>query len=286
MRLTSVFHHGAVRAALRLPDGDRVAVDALDPALPTDVDGVLAAGALPRVAALVDSAAHAERIDPTAPGAAVLRRPGKILGIGLNYVDHADDLAATRPDEPAVFLKGAHTLIGPGEVIPLPPQSDRVTAEAELGLVIGAPAWEVTADEALDHVAGAVAVLDQTAEDILQRNPRFLVRAKNYPGFLAVGAELVPLADLADATGDLASVRVTTMRNGEPHRDNVIGNMTFSPAHLVSFLSHVMPLSPGDLLCTGTPGAVPIGDGDVVTARIEGVGEVSVGVRARDRAPA
>ena len=272
MRVSNLVHAGAVRAAVTV-DGGRVLVRDLDPSLPDDVEGLVAGGHLPRVAEL--SAAVGDAVPPVAPTAApapVVRRPGKVMGIGLNYVAHADDLAAPRPDEPAVFLKAAHTIIGPGEPIPLPPQSARVTSEGELGLVIGRPCWNVDEAAALSHVAGAVAVLDQTAEDILQRNPRFLVRSKNFPGFLGLGADLVTLDEVVRAAGSLEQVAVETRINGAVHRRDVVANMTFSPAYLVSFLSHVMPLQPGDVLCTGTPGAVVITDGDVAGVQVDGVG--------------
>ena len=96
-----------------------------------------------------------------------------IWGIGLNYREHAADLAETAPaEEPASFIKGDHTVIGPGEPIPLPWQSNRVTAEAELGIIIGRSAATSPSEEALDYVWGVVPILDQTAEDILARNPR------------------------------------------------------------------------------------------------------------------
>jgi 2-keto-4-pentenoate hydratase/2-oxohepta-3-ene-1,7-dioic acid hydratase in catechol pathway len=103
-------------------------------------------------------------------------------------VDHASDLAERIPTEPASFMKGDHTIIGPGDPIPVPSQSNRTTAEAELGLVIGRECYQVEEDVALDYVAGVCPVLDQTAEDILERNPRFLTRSKNFPGFFSFGA--------------------------------------------------------------------------------------------------
>lgn len=281
MRLVNVFHRGEIRAAVRRDDGELVAVADLDPALPSDVDGLVAAGALPRVTEAAGAADATAPLPADAPRVAAIRRPGKALGVGLNYTGHAGDLGAPPPDEPAIFLKAAHTLTGPGGEIPLPPQSERVTAEAELALVIGSHAWEVPPERALEHVAGAVAVLDQTAEDILQRNPRYLVRSKNFPGFLAVGAELATVAALSEATGGLPAVEVTTVHNGEPHRRAPVARMAFSPAELVSFTSHVMPLDPGDLLCTGTPGAVAVAPGDVVTARVDGLAELSLQVTAR-----
>jgi 2-keto-4-pentenoate hydratase/2-oxohepta-3-ene-1,7-dioic acid hydratase in catechol pathway len=206
--------------------------------------------------------------------AAPSRHPRFVLGIGLNYLAHARDLGAPHPDEPASFIKGDHTVIGPGERIVLPPQSQRVTAEAELGLVIGQHIWQVDVADALEHVAAVVCVLDQTAEDILQRNPRFLTRSKNFPTFLSLGPELVTLDEIraTDGPDGLDHLEVATWRNGELHRADTVAGMAFGPAELVAFHSHVMPLRPGDVILTGTPGAVAVEDGDVAECRIAGVG--------------
>jgi 2-keto-4-pentenoate hydratase/2-oxohepta-3-ene-1,7-dioic acid hydratase in catechol pathway len=206
------------------------------------------------------------------------RNPRKIWGIGLNYTAHADDLAAGYPDEPASFVKGDHTIIGPDDVIPLPAQSDRVTAEAELGVVFGAECRDVEVADALNYVWGVVPVLDQTAEDILQRNPRFLTRSKNFPGFFSFGPGITPLSDVP---GDLADIEVTTVHNGMAHRSNVVANMIFSPELLISFHSKAFPFFPGDILSTGTPGAVVVKDGDVAECRIGSLGVLRNPVRAR-----
>ncbi len=200
------------------------------------------------------------------------RHPRMIWGIGLNYVEHASDLAASVPDEPASFIKADHTVIGPDEVIPVPSQSRRTTAEAELGLVIGRPCRNVEPEEALSYVAGVCPVLDQTAEDILERNPRFLTRSKNFPGFFSFGPRIVPLQEVVSFVGSVGDIEVATVLNGEVHRRNTVGHMRYDPAFLVSFHSKVMPLLPGDILSTGTPGAVQINPGDVVQCRIPGVG--------------
>ena len=200
------------------------------------------------------------------------RHPRMIWGIGLNYVEHASDLAASVPDEPASFIKADHTVIGPDEVIPVPSQSRRTTAEAELGLVIGRPCRNVEPEEALSYVAGVCPVLDQTAEDILERNPRFLTRSKNFPGFFSFGPRIVPLQEVVSFAGSIGDIEVATVLNGEVHRRNTVGHMRYDPAFLVSFHSKVMPLLPGDILSTGTPGAVQINPGDVVQCRIPGVG--------------
>ncbi len=209
------------------------------------------------------------------------RNPRKIWGIGLNYTEHADDLTADYPDEPASFVKGDHTIIGPDDVIPLPPQSKRVTAEAELGIVFGLSSRDVELDHAFDDVWGVCPVLDQTAEDILQRNPRFLTRAKNFPGFFSFGPGITPLPEVLNSEGNLSDIEVTTVRNGLVHRSNVVAKMIFSPEQLISFHSKVFPFFPGDILSTGTPGAVVVSDGDVAECRIGTIGELRNPVRAQ-----
>jgi 2-keto-4-pentenoate hydratase/2-oxohepta-3-ene-1,7-dioic acid hydratase in catechol pathway len=197
------------------------------------------------------------------------QRPRKILGIGLNYGGHARDLGADAPrTTPASFLKGDHTIIGPGDAIQLPPGVGRVTAEAELGLVIGRECYRISEDEALTYVAGVCAVLDQTAEEILLENPRYLTRAKNYKTFFSFGPTIITMDEVLQAVPDLSELTVATIHNGRVHRKDRVSGMTFSPAELLSFHSYVMPLFPGDILSTGTPGAVAINSGDEVSCEL------------------
>jgi 2-keto-4-pentenoate hydratase/2-oxohepta-3-ene-1,7-dioic acid hydratase in catechol pathway len=218
-----------------------------------------------------------ERFEPLSHSTFVApyRAPEKIWGIGLNYRDHAGDLDETVPDEPASFIKANHTIIGPGEEIVIPTQSNRVTAEAELGLIIGRTARNVPESEALDYVWGVCTILDQTAEDILRRNPRFLTRAKNFPSFFSFGPYLVPLDVALEAHRSLKDVAVSTVLNAREVRTNTVANMTFGPEFLVSFHSQMMPLYPGDIISTGTPGALVVADGDTVECRIPGIGTLT-----------
>jgi 2-keto-4-pentenoate hydratase/2-oxohepta-3-ene-1,7-dioic acid hydratase in catechol pathway len=208
--------------------------------------------------------------------APLYRRPRKIWGIGLNYAEHAEDLDVVSPsDEPASFMRPDTTIIGPGEEILLPEQSGRVTAEAELAVILGREAKDVSEEEAPSVVAGFTTVLDMTAEDILRRNPRYLTRAKSFDTFFSFGPHLVT----PDEVGEVGELEVATVLNGEVRRKNVVSNMIFSPWSLVSFHSKVMTLLPGDVICTGTPGAVEIRDGDVVECRISSMESLSNPVR-------
>jgi len=204
---------------------------------------------------------------PRASYAPLYRRPRKIWGIGLNYVEHAGDLDEVSPsDEPASFMRPDTTIIGPGDEIRLPEQSERVTAEAELAVVIGREAKDISEEEAPSIVAGFTTVLDMTAEDILRKNPRYLTRAKSYDTFFSFGPELVT----TDEVEDVEALEVSTVLNGEVRRRNTVSNMTFSPWRLVAFHSRIMRLLPGDVISTGTPGAVVIKQGDVAECRISG----------------
>ncbi len=199
--------------------------------------------------------------------APLYRRPRKIWGIGLNYAEHAGDLQETAPsEEPASFMRPDTTIIGPGDEVVLPAQSGRVTAEGELALIIGREAKDVPEEDAPSVVAGFTTVLDMTAEDILRRNPRYLTRAKSFDTFFSFGPELVTPEEIADVD----ALEVSTALNGEVRRTNTVSNMTFSPWWLVSFHSRVMTLVPGDVISTGTPGAVVVQDGDVAECRITG----------------
>ena len=284
MRLANLLIDGIEHPAVLDPARGWVPLAGLDVDGPKDVPGLIATGLGPEVREplLAAAAAAPDDVVVAAEGAsfgAPFRHPRMLWGIGLNYKEHARDLDAPHPTEPASFVKGDHTIIGPGEDILLPPESQRVTAEAELGIIIGRTAWQVDEVDALDHIAAVICILDQTAEDILQRNPRFLTRSKNYPTFLSLGAEVVTIDEVRDPVQGLNHLRVGTWHNGALHRDNVVDDMAFDPAALVAFHSRVFPLQPGDVISTGTPGAVVVEDGDVAECRIEGVGTLVNPVR-------
>jgi 2-keto-4-pentenoate hydratase/2-oxohepta-3-ene-1,7-dioic acid hydratase in catechol pathway len=207
---------------------------------------------------------------------AFVDEPGKLFGIGLNYSEHASDLSEDAPEEPASFFKPASAATGPGGPIRLPSEavSSRVTAEAELAVVIGRTCRNVAVEDADDVIAGYVPIIDMTAEDILQRNPRFLTRAKSFDSFLVLGPHLA----VPGPGTELEGVEVRTVVNDEVVARNVVENMHFPPRELVAFHSEVMTLEPGDVISTGTPGAHPIEPGDSVRAEVDRFGEVSAGV--------
>jgi 2-keto-4-pentenoate hydratase/2-oxohepta-3-ene-1,7-dioic acid hydratase in catechol pathway len=280
VRLCTIARDGTERGAVVRRDGRLALLGDLGADVPGEVLGLLEHGLSSDLVGELTAAA--EGLDDgrlvdrdTVHVGPLYRRPRKIWGIGLNYLEHAQDLAENHPTEPASFIKGDHTIIGPGDEIELPPQSRRVTAEAELGIVIGRRCQDVSQEDALDYVAGVCPVLDQTAEDILARNPRFLTRSKNFPTFFSFGPELVTLDEVLDDFDALEDIVVATEHNGATHRENVVANMAFVPSFLVSFHSQVMPLFPGDIISTGTPGAAVVEDGDVATCRIDRIGTLS-----------
>lgn len=282
MRLMTVRRNGAEEAAIRFGDvavfvqdvneclGTHFSTDLF--ALIQQTDDSTSLNALQMAVHRLSASEQAElcsrgsAIDDASFGP-LYRHPRKIWGIGLNYREHAGDLHEKAPtEEPASFMKADTTIIGSGDLIELPWQSKRVTAEAEIAVVIGRTCRNVTIEDAPAYVAGLTPVIDMTAEDILEKNPRFLTRSKNFDTFFSFGPELLTPEEIPD----LHQTRVATWKNGALHRENLVQNMTFLPWFLVAFHSQVMTLLPGDIIATGTPGAVVIRDGDVAECRIDG----------------
>jgi 2-keto-4-pentenoate hydratase/2-oxohepta-3-ene-1,7-dioic acid hydratase in catechol pathway len=268
LRLVTVRQRGREEAAVVLPDGVAPVREVYGPSREgADLLSLLESG---RYYELKEAYGRGEvrgGASSQLSYAPLYRRPRKIWGIGLNYVEHAGDLSESAPaDEPASFMRPDTTIIGPGDEILLPPQSERVTAEGELAIIIGREAKDVSEEDASSVVAGFTTVLDMTAEDILRRNPRYLTRSKSFDTFFSFGPELVT----PDEIEDVDALEVATVLNGKVHRRNTVSNMTFSPWWLVSFHSWVMTLLPGDVISTGTPGAVVIQEGDMAGCRITG----------------
>lgn len=221
------------------------------------------AGGKARIEAMGEKAIEKQK----AQFAPLLRNSHKIWGIGLNYVDHAEDLAEKAPTiAPASFPKFHTTVIGPGDEIKIPHQSQKTTGEAELAVVYGKKCKDVEEKDWKSVLAGYITAIDMTAEDLLRINPRYLTFTKNFDTFLSIGAILVT----PDEIEDVRKLRVYTVINGEVYASNVVANMTFPPDYLVSFHSGVSTMYPGDIISMGTPRAVHIKHGDVVECRIDG----------------
>lgn len=199
--------------------------------------------------------------------APLYRRPRKIWGIGLNYRAHAEDLQEKVPtSEPASFMKPDTTIIGYGDTIKIPRLSQKTTGEAELGMIFAKECKEVSREEWLSVIAGFTCVIDMTAEDILRRNPRNLTQSKSFDTFLSIG----PVFYTPDEIEDVFKLKVQTVINGKVHAENVVANMTFPPDYLVYYHTQIMTMLPGDIILTGTPGAVPLSDGDIIECHITG----------------
>ncbi len=200
-------------------------------------------------------------------------RPGKIVCIGRNYLEHAKELGNEVPAEPLFFLKPSTSVIGEGEPIILPPQSERVEFEGEIGIVIGATLTRASEEEAVKAIGGIVALNDVTARD-LQRKDSQWTRAKGFDTFC-------PIGNVADAPDDLSALTVVTRVNGEEKQRGSARGMAFPIPMLLSYVSHVMTLEPGDILATGTPsGVAPLKPGDTVEIEVVGYSRVSNPVAA------
>jgi 2-keto-4-pentenoate hydratase/2-oxohepta-3-ene-1,7-dioic acid hydratase in catechol pathway len=195
--------------------------------------------------------------------------PSKVVCVGRNYADHAAELGNEVPKEPLLFLKPSTSLIGPNDAIRIPPQSHRVEHEAELAVVIGA-----TGARRVDKAGAAAAIFGYTcANDVtaraLQRADVQCTRAKGFDSFCPLGPWMVTDVDVRD-------VEVRCEVNEEVRQLGRTKDMVFDPATLVSYVSHVMTLLPGDVVLTGTPAGVSqMVDGDVVTVTIEGLGSLT-----------
>ncbi len=199
--------------------------------------------------------------------------PTKILCVGRNYAAHAAELGNQVPKYPLWFMKPPSALIGPGESVVLPPESQRVEHEAELAVVIGERARHVPAERALEHVFGYAIACDVTARD-LQKTDGQWTRAKGFDTFCPVGPAIV--------TGiDPRALGVRLSVNGELRQNGNTSQMVFSIATLIAEASRVMTLEPGDLLLTGTPeGVGPLTHGDRVKIEIDGLSALEFGVTA------
>ena len=192
--------------------------------------------------------------------------PSKIIGIGRNYAEHAAEHGNPVPNEPLLFLKPSTSVIGPHDAIRLPPQSKQVEHEAELAVVIGPPgARRADRADAARAIFGYTCGNDVTARDLQRSDPQW-TRGKGFDSFCPLGPWVVTGLDPAD-------LEVRCEVNDEVRQLGRTRDMIFDPPTLVSYISHVMTLLPGDVVLTGTPAGVgPLLDGETVSVRIEGVG--------------
>ena len=264
MRYATVRLAGSTRA-VRISDGAAVVLDAADVGELLARDGGLAgAGA---------ETGHHELAVEDLDYAPLLSAPEKILCVGLNYATHITEMGRELPTYPTLFAKYPRALIGANDDIALPPESDAVDWEAELGVVIGAPVRRATPEQARAAIAGYTVVNDITARDWQYRTTQWL-QGKNFEATTPVGPWLVTGND--DPTFDLSCEL-----DGEVVQHSNTADLVFDPVALVQYVSTLFTLVPGDLIVSGTPGGVGharkppryLQDGSVLTTRIEGVGE-------------
>jgi len=197
--------------------------------------------------------------------------PQKIIGVGLNFSDHARDLEAQQPQqEPASFMKPATAIIGQGDTVKLPAQSSYVTGEAELGVIIGKECKNIAVEDVPDVILGYTTIIDMTAVDILKRNPRFLTRSKSFDTFFSFGPWIIT----PDEIKNINQIKIETLHNNKQYCFNFVKNMHFLPYQLVSFFSQDMTLKPGDIISCGTPGAVKLHPDDTIGCFIKGIGKL------------
>ena len=277
MQLMRLGPIGAERPALRTDDG---VVHDLG-ALTTDIDGAfLAGGGIARAEAALD-AGEVPVLDAGAADERVgapIARPGKVVCIGLNYHDHAAETGAATPAEPVVFLKAADTVVGPDDTVLVPRRSVKTDWEVELAVVIGRTArYLETDEEALAHVAGYAVAHDVSEREFQIERGGTWDKGKNCETFNPLGPWLVT----ADEVPDPQALSLKLWVNGELKQDGSTADQIFKVAEVVRYVSQFMTLYPGDVINTGTPAGVAMGQpepkpylraGDVVELEVQGLG--------------
>ena len=194
--------------------------------------------------------------------------PSKIVALGLNYRDHAEEVKLPIPDKPLLFIKPSTSVIGPGEAILYPKMSKRVDYEAELAVVIGKVAKNVSEEKAADYILGYTCLNDVTARDLQPKDGQWTL-SKSFDTFSPIGPWIV--TDM-----DPYQLEISSYLNGERRQHSNTKNLIFGPRQLLSFISWAMTLLPGDVIATGTPSGIgPMAIGDQIDVVIEGIGTLS-----------
>ncbi|HVO41617.1 MAG TPA: fumarylacetoacetate hydrolase family protein [Aggregatilineales bacterium] len=280
MRLVTFTHNQTTHlGALQTKKGQEVVVDLNETFsdLPTDMAAFLALGepALQRVRQGLGGRSYPlAEITLKAP----IPRPGKLICIGLNYRDHAEETGHELPTHPVVFAKYANTVIGPGEAIVLPNVTRQVDYEAELAFVIGRRARHVPEIDAMRYVAGYTLINDVSARDYQYRTSQWTI-GKTFDTFAPMGPALVT----ADEIPDPHNLPIRLKIGSELLQNSNTRNLIFNVPQLVASLTEVMTLEPGDVVATGTPPGVGsarkppryLQPGDIVEVSIDGIGALS-----------
>ena len=268
MKLVTYREDNGTRAGLL--KGDRVS-----PLPFASVDDLLRSGQLSDAESLVGSRGE-ELSLADLHLAPVVTQPSKIICLGLNYASHIAEMGRDTPTYPTLFAKFSDTLTGPTDVLELPETATEIDWEAELAIVIGRTAFRASPAEARFAIAGFTVLNDVTARDWQRRTSQWL-QGKNFHASTPVGPALVT----CDEIGEGDNLNLSCLVNDEVVQRASTSDLAFGPADTVAYISSVMTLRPGDVIATGTPGGVGAGmspqrflqDGDVLTTRIEGLGD-------------
>ena len=194
--------------------------------------------------------------------------PGKVVGIGRNYKDHAAELGNPMPPEPLIFLKAPSSVIGPGAPVVLPPESERVEHEGEIAVVVRHRLTRPTEEEARAGILGVTCAVDITARDLQKRDATF-ARGKSFDTFCPLGPAIRVTSDAAE----LADLEVVLRVDGEERQRGHASQMAWGVVELVAYVARFMTLVPGDVILTGTPaGVATLAPGQTIETEVSGVG--------------
>jgi acylpyruvate hydrolase len=264
---------------------DIVDLSAIAPEAPKSLKAVIASGIPADLASKVEAAPARARIPLAgAPLAAPIPDPGKLMCVGLNYHDHAEETGQAVPNYPPLFLRAISSMAGPGEPMIVPKVSEQLDFEAELTVVIGKRCRHVSEAEALDYVFGYTCFNEGSVRDY-QKHTSQWTSAKNFDRTAPLGPWIVTADEVPPGAH---GIQVRTLLNGKVMQDANTDGMIFGVAKIISYISQIMTLEPGDLIPTGTPAGVGMGrtppvwlkPGDTVTIDIESVGALTNPVAA------
>jgi acylpyruvate hydrolase len=278
MKLISYGNRYEERAGVRMDDGSYVDIQALIPSVPSSWRAVLSAGIFEDVIAAYEQGKFdsAPRIDPaTVRLAPPIPDPTKVICLGLNYRDHAEEQNKPLPERPMLFPKVPSALVGHGEAVVLPVDEPNVDHEVEFAFVIGRRAREVKAADAYKHMLGYT-IMNDVSGRLAQGREKQWLRAKGFETFGPMGPWIVT----SDEIPDPHALELTCQINGELRQKSNTHQLIFQLPFLVEYLSRSMTLEPGDVVSTGTPGGVGVyrdppiflKSGDVMRLEIEGIG--------------
>lgn len=200
-------------------------------------------------------------------------QPTKVVAVGINYKSHAAEMAHELPEDPVIFIKPATAVIGPMEIICMPAMSQQVDYEAELGVVIGRRTKSVSEEQAMDAVLGFTCLNDVTARDLQKKDGQW-TRSKSFDTFCPIGPWIETELNFGD-------VQVTARLNGEIRQQSRTSLLINSIPRIISYISQIMTLNPGDVIATGTPAGIgPMQNGDIVEIEVEGIGTLRNPVKA------